>query len=110
MFKKNERLSRSEFDIYFKSGKRFNFKDLTIIYSPLEELKVGVVVGKKVSKSAVRRNTLRRRVFARLRTELKAVNKTGVFIVLTKNTFNSLTRKTADDNVTESIAQVIKST
>lgn len=110
MFKKTERLTRSQFDNYFKIGKRSHFKNLSIIYYPLPSLHVSVVVGKKVSKQAVRRNTLRRRIYARLRSELKSKNKTGVFIVITKPTFNSLTRSAADEFVKESIAEVIKST
>lgn len=108
MFKKAERLSRVEFEKFFKAGKRKNFSHLTIIYSNYPTLHVSVVVGKKVSKQAVRRNTIRRRVYARLRTELKREKSVGVYIIIIKPTFNSLTRTAADEYVAESIAQVNK--
>ena len=78
MLAKSERLSVTEFDQYFKTGKRFHFTHCTIIYSPLATLHGSVVVGKKVSKKAVIRNTIRRRVYAQLRNVCDIHAKTGV--------------------------------
>ena len=108
MFKKSERLTQSEFSEYFRIGKKHHFPALTIITHPISARKVAVVVGKKVAKSAVRRNALKRRVFASLRDVLMAGDHKGVLIVILKNPFNSLARKTADDLLRESIAQVVK--
>lgn len=110
MFKKAERLTKTEFDNFFKIGKRFHSPHLTIVYAQHPSLHASVVVGKKVSKQAVRRNTLRRRIYASLRSVLKANDKQGVFIVIVKPTYNSLTRVIADEFLTASIAEVLKTT
>lgn len=109
MFKKSERLSRSEFSEYFRIGKRHHFSHCTIITAPHQTRKAAVVVGKKVAKSAVRRNTIKRRVYAALRALLPASHQ-GVIIILIKPTYNSLTRQAADSSLRESIAEVLKST
>ena len=109
MFRKTERLDRSSFDHYFKTGKRHHFPEATFITADIESKKVAVVVGKKVAKGAVRRNTLRRRVYSLLRSELDQ-NYQGVIIVILKPPFNSLTRAAAADFIKASIAEVIKST
>jgi ribonuclease P protein component len=109
MFKKSQRLSQSEFAAYFKTGKRYHSKYLTIITSSAHNRGVAVVVGKKVAKSAVRRNTLRRRVYATLRKELSAANYQAVMIVIVKPEFNSLSRKVADETVKREISQVLDS-
>ena len=109
MFKKTERLNKIEFSEYFRVGKRHHFPHLTIITAQHEKRKVSVVVGKKVAKSAVRRNTLRRRVYAVLRKNLVAAEYKGVLIVVLKPTFSSLSKKTAAEYLTMSIAQVLKS-
>lgn len=110
MFKKTERLTKLEFNSVFKSGRRFNSAHLTVVYSPDTSLHASVVVGKKVARQAVRRNTLRRRIYARLRLILKANSVTGVYIVILKPSYNSLGRKAADQFLTESIAEMLKST
>jgi ribonuclease P protein component len=107
MLKKANRLSRTQFSEYFRSGKRHHFEHLTIIYSPTVVFIAAVVVGKKVAKSAVRRNTLKRRVVARLvqvRTESAT---TGVFIIIIKPSFNSLSRAAADEFFHKSIAGLL---
>ena len=70
-FKKNERLRRrSEFSALFQSGKRIHSEYLTVILStnPSGMRRLGLVVGKKVGKAAVRRNRMKRllREFFRL--------------------------------------------
>ena len=109
MFKKSERLSRSEFSEYFKVGRRHHFKHYTIITTPLPTLKVSVVVGKKVAKAASKRNTFKRRVYAVLRKVLLSNEYKGVMIVMLKPTYSSLPRKVAEDFLNQSIAQVLKS-
>jgi ribonuclease P protein component len=109
MFKKTERLSRSEFSDYFNAGKKHYTPQVTIITHPLPSRKVAVVVGKKVAKSAVRRNALKRRVFAVLRSELTRTDYRGVVIVILKPACNSLPRSTMADIIQKAIAQVLKS-
>ena len=70
-FKKAERLRRrSEFSALFKSGKRIHSEYLTVILSTntSDVRRLGLVVGKKVRKEAVRRNRMKRllREFFRL--------------------------------------------
>lgn len=110
MFKKSERLSRSEFSEYFRTGKRHHFSVCTIITAPLSARKVAVVAGKKVAKSAVQRNTIKRRVYATLREMLVMAGYQGVMIVIIKPAYKSLTRLAADKSLRESIAEVTKST
>lgn len=110
MLAKAARLSVAAFDQYFKIGKRFHFTHCTIIYSPSETLHGSVVVGKKVSKKAVTRNTIRRRVYAQLRTVCAAHGATGVFIIIIKPAYTSLSRKVALADINQHIAEVIKKT
>lgn len=108
MFKKNQRLSRSEFSQYFKVGKKHNSPLFTIITHPHPTIKTVVVVGKKVSKSAVKRNAIRRRVYASLRNVLVEGGCSGVFIVIVKPEYVHKNKKAADELFITSIAQVVK--
>lgn len=110
MFKKMERLSRTEFDAVFKSGKRHHFPELTIITFPANTRKVAVVVGKKVSKLAVRRNNIKRRIYAAMYRFMLIKPYEGAMVVIVKPTYNQNSRKVADAIITKSIAQVIKTT
>jgi len=110
MLKKANRLSRTQFTEYFRLGKRHHFEHLTVIYSPTPTFFAAVVVGKKISKGAVRRNTLKRRVLARLSQVQKESAVTGVFIIILKPSFNSLSRTAADEFFHKSIAGLLQST
>ncbi len=109
MFKKSNRLTKSEFSEYFKAGRRHNTTHLTFVTHPYPRTKTAVVVGKKVAKSAVRRNVLKRRVYAALRKAHSTETNFGVVIVVVKPSFNSLPRKVAESFLQESIALVLKS-
>jgi len=91
MLAKQNRLSRADFTKYFKTGKRINSPAATLIVSPHDVFHGAVVVSKKVSKKAVRRNTLRRRAYAQLYTAYKN-KKNGVYILIIKPSFSDLTR------------------
>lgn len=82
MFAKKKRLTRTEFDHFFKIGKRFHAESLTLVFYKNNSFHGSVVVGKKVLKKAVDRNRLRRRVYGLLRTHL--VTTDGVYIALLK--------------------------
>ena len=110
MIKKQHRLSRAQFSEYFKTGKRFHFEHLTLVYSPAPIFMSAVVVSKKVAKGAVRRNTLKRRIYARLAQFQKETHFSGVIIVITKPSFNSLSRVAADEFFCKSIATLPTST
>jgi ribonuclease P protein component len=92
MFKKAERLTRSQFDDFFRSGRRFQTEQLSLIYTPYSRRHIGVVVGKKVARKAHERNAIRRRVYGVLYRSLTDAKATGVYIILTKPSFASLTQ------------------
>lgn len=106
MFKNSERLSRGGFDTYFKTGKRIQGPHLTLIYQAAKQRHVSVVVGKKVFKKAHDRNQLRRRVYGVLYRTLTQNNQTGVFIVLTKPSITSLTKKAQIDAVQKLLSRI----
>jgi ribonuclease P protein component len=108
MFKKSKRISQVEFKSFFRVAKRVHFPHTTLLVAPHPTLKVAVVVGKKVAKQAVRRNQLRRRVYATMRELLGKHIKTGVWIVVLKPSFNTLPRRQADEELRKSIAEVLK--
>ena len=82
MFPQEERLTRSQFDQVFKHGIRVHTPVFLFVYAPGDGRKGAVVVSKKVAKSAVMRNRLRRQVYTALRTVGPAV---GSSIVLLKS-------------------------
>lgn len=93
MFKKSERLNRIKFTEYFKIGRRFHSDNFTLIFTPTPLRATAVVVGKKVFKSAVDRNTLRRRVYAALRLHLEQEHtSTGIYIIISKPSAKNLTK------------------
>lgn len=110
MFAKNERLQRALFTEYFTTGRRFHTDLLTLIYVKAVPCKVAVVVGKKVSKKAVDRNRIRRRLYAALKVYLQE-NKitTGGYIVIAKPHTLTVPRITLKSEVTILLAQVSKS-
>ncbi len=83
MLKRGERLSRTQFVEFGRKGKRFHSEALTMSFFPYQTFHGAVVVSKKVSKSAVRRNRLRRQVYAQLQ-NVKQLGKTGVFVFILK--------------------------
>lgn len=68
-----------------------------------------MVVSKKVAKSAVRRNTLRRRVYAELRHVMKDSSFAGILIMIAKPNLATLPRKTAQAAIAAAVAQALKS-
>lgn len=107
MLAKKNRLSREEFNTYFKKGKRHHSPIATLVVSPHTEFHGSVVVSKKVSKKAPVRNTLRRRSYASLYTQLKQKNVTGVYILILKPQFNTLSRKLQHAELQKFIEQVV---
>ncbi len=106
MFKKSERLNRSAFAEYFKIGRRFHGDDFTLVYSPAPVRAVAVVVGKKVFKGAVDRNTLRRRVYGATRILLQG--KSGVYVIITKPTAKNLHQSQIVPTITSLLASTLK--
>jgi ribonuclease P protein component len=109
MFKKSERLTVAEFDQFFKTGQRHHSPLATIVTDSHNELKTSVVVGKKILKSAARRNTVRRRVYALLREVVEESGYQGVVIVMVKKPLITFGRKQAAAELKEKIALALKS-
>lgn len=107
MLKKTERLSRTDFNTFFKKGRRHNTEHISVIFTPHPSFHASVVVGKKVHKHAVVRNTLRRRVYGQLYV-LKSLNNTGVFIVILKPSFNTLTKAAGRADLKLLIERIVK--
>ncbi len=83
MLKRSERLSRAQFAEFGRKGKRVHGDGVTLSFSSHPTFHGAVVVSKKVSKSAVRRNRLRRQVYAQLQLS-KQSGKVGVYVCVLK--------------------------
>lgn len=109
MFKKSERLNRPRFTEYFKIGRRFHTDNFTLIYTPAPVRAVAVVVGKKVHKGAVERNTLRRRIYAVVRTCFETDMITcGIYIIISKPGAKSLTQSAVVSEIATLLATISK--
>lgn len=84
MFKKAQRLTKRQFDEYYKSGRRFHGQYLQVLFTTHDHFHAAVVVGKKVYKKAHDRNRLRRRLYGFLYQQKLAKKRKGVYIVLVK--------------------------
>lgn len=94
MLAKSQRLSRAQFSTFFKSGKRRHCDTASAVFTPHPTFHASVVVSKKVAKKSVDRNRIRRQIYAQLYS-LKRQAHTGVFIILVKPGFMTVSRKVA---------------
>ena len=109
MFSAKERLSRTAFTEYFRSGRRFQTPALTLIYTPGVSFGVSAVVGKKVSKLAVGRNRVRRRIYAGMRRSfMESGVTTGVYIVIAKPAAATYTRAALELELASLLALPVK--
>ena len=105
MLAKKQRLTQAEFSKFFKAGKRHHSPSATLIVASHPTFHGAVVVSKKVSKKAVVRNTLRRRVYAQLYAASKKKDK-NVHIIILKPRFKDLTRLKQHETIKALIAEV----
>ncbi len=84
MLKKQERLTKKEFDRSFSVGKRVHSPTIQLIYEKGASFHGAAVVGKKVHKKAVDRNRLRRRMYGVLYRHQKTHKRTGTYILIAK--------------------------
>ncbi|MEY2665459.1 MAG: Ribonuclease [Candidatus Parcubacteria bacterium] len=108
MLKKADRVSRTDFESHLKGGKRFHCDYATLIFQPSKTFQGSVVVSKKVSKKAVERNTIRRRIYAMLYTQKKA-DRVGVYMVMVKPPYQTLTKQAAQAQMKQLIERATKS-
>lgn len=84
MLKKRERLTTAAFNRSFSSGRRYHSPVLTIIYDATPTFHGAAVVGKKVYKTAVARNRLRRQLYGALYRWQQQSGAIGTFIIIAK--------------------------
>lgn len=85
MLKKSQRLSRSEFELLLKRGRRVQGAHLTLVVRTAPAPSCGVVVSKKTAKRAHARNLLRRRIFSILKDEFGALSGCHVAVIARPN-------------------------
>ncbi len=84
MLPKKKRLTTKEFSRFFASGRRVHGSLVQLIHAPHEEFHGAAVVGKKVFKSAVKRNKVRRRMYDALYRIHRRDGLCGVYILIAK--------------------------
>lgn len=89
MFNQNNRLRKTkEIEKTFKSGKSFYNNNLgfKILKNNLDESRFCVIISAKISKKAVERNKIKRRIRAIINQDLKQIKKGfDIIIIVTKN-------------------------
>jgi len=105
MLKKRDRLTKKEFERYFSSGKRLHSPLLQLIYTKGDAFHGAVVVGKKVHKKAVDRNTLRRRLYSILYNHMKEEALSGVHIIIAKPAARGVSYKVLKEDVFELVGR-----
>ena len=108
MLKKKERLKRKEFDEVFARGKRLHSPIVQLIYAPSDTFHGAAVVGKKVYKKAVDRNSLRRRLYGLLYTVLRPASPLGTYILIAKPQIAQLPRKEVQTAVRELLEKALR--
>jgi len=100
MLKASARLSREEFMKAFKGARRVRFPGIQVLYSPDSSFKVSAVVSKKIASTAVRRNYMRRSVYAAARDwYTSAPHATGTYIFVLQSDAKSISISTLRDSV-----------
>ncbi len=106
MLPKQHRLSRKDFSVVFPQTKRFHSDIITLHYLPsLLPYRMSVVVGKKVSASAVVRNRIRRQLYALLRQNMQNTPVTGDYIWIVKPSIKSEKREHLEGVICQLLAQ-----
>ncbi len=108
MLPKKERLSRKEFNRFFSIGKRIHSPSFQVVFVPYATLHASVVVSKKVAKSAVRRNKIRRQIYDIVRNYRSERQIHGVFIFFTKTAVLNASYKNLKHEVRTTIDEIQK--
>jgi ribonuclease P protein component len=109
MLRKNERLTTAEFNRSFSLGRRVHTPELQIITHPSPTFQAAAVVGKKVAKSAVRRNRLRRQLYGAIETVLLPDRPPLTVIVIAKPPLATLSHKAVMATAVKALQGVIQS-
>jgi len=108
MLPKKERLTSKMFDRFFSSGRRHNCDLWQIVYSPAAGFQAAVVVGKKVEKSAVKRNKIRRQVYNLLYRYKQDNGPKGSYLILTKPAIKNVAFATIKEQLHSSLHLIEK--
>ena len=108
MLPKKERLTSKMFDRFFSSGRRINSDLWQIVYVPSSDFRAAVVVGKKIDKSAVKRNRLRRQVYNLLYRYHKYHQRNGAYLILTRPPIKTTTFAEIKDKLHSTLRQIEK--
>lgn len=103
MLPKKSRIERKSFKKILDSRKYLNSTHFTLRFSDYSENKAAVSVSKKVSKSAVVRNRIRRRVYSVLKDILPSL-RPGLYLVVAK----SGAEKVEGEKLTSELAQLFQ--
>lgn len=103
MLPKKERLNRAAFNRFFAAGKRIHSPHLQIVWAQHPTFHASVVVPKKIEKSAVGRNRIRRRIYAILSRYKHEVGVKGVYIVLVKPGVATLSHAALTEEIIRSL-------
>lgn len=104
MLKKHERLTKSTFDTHFQNGKRLHSGLFTLIHDKTPQFHGAVVVPKKILKSAVERNKLRRRIYDVLQRTVAGAQG-GVYIIIAKQQAVNASYQTLKEELTKLIGR-----
>ena len=106
MLKKQERLTKAAFDRSFSLGKRLHTPELQLIYHPSPTFHGAAVVGKKVYKTAVARNRLRRQLYGALYRYHKEHSIPGTVIIIAKPALKDVPQTHLAPTVQAALAQL----
>ena len=108
MLPKKERLSRAEFNRFFSVGKKTHSPSLLLVFAPHPTLHASVVVPKKIIKSAVKRNAMRRRIYDIVRNYKSERGVVGTFIFFVRAPAAVLTYEALKHEVCSRIEEALK--
>ena len=84
MLPKNRRISRKLFKPLLESRKYFNSAHFSLRLASSDRARIAISVSKKISKSAVVRNKIRRRLYSAMRGILPSL-RGGLYLVIAKS-------------------------
>ncbi len=103
MLSKNKRIPRALFKPLLESKKYFNSQNFSLRTALANETRVAVSVSKKISKKAVIRNKIRRRVYSVTRTFIPHLPK-RLFLLIAKPG----AEKTKGENLKDELGELFK--
>ena len=100
MLPKNRRISRKLFKPLLESRKYFNSAHFSLRFASSEQARIAISVSKKISKSAVVRNKIRRRVYSATR-DLFPQLSNNLFLLVAKSGAEKLKGQSLKDELAE---------